>query len=118
MRLLGVLFALVLTAVAAGCIREDIPSEEKIRESIEESIRPGASVEEIVAYLDSQGIKHSSSVLRTTKWTYSDDYGIPEGTNVLGAGVHGSRSSGVSIIFILDEDLRFERLVTKNHRPL
>jgi hypothetical protein len=99
-------------------LREDIPSPDKIRESIEADIKPGATVEEIQTYLDARGIDHAEGVGNASNWSPLEKYDLPPNTPIYAGIVRGSRLSGVSIVFVLDNDLRFQRLILIEWPPL
>jgi hypothetical protein len=111
-------FALGRYLVSGGCLPlEDCPSAGRIQESVEASIKPGATLAEIQAYLDGQDIEHSPEVGNASNWSELEKYGLPPDTPIYAAIVRGSRFSSVSIIFVLDKDLRFQRLILIDRPP-
>jgi hypothetical protein len=114
-----IVFLAVLGWILSACvISEDIPSADALRSKAEDNLQLGATVEEIAAFLDSEGIDHSDEAIKTTEWSYSEKFGIPPGRWVYRGIVRGSRSSAVSLVFILDDNMRYERLVVIEREPL
>jgi hypothetical protein len=104
--------------LSTGCVvREDIPSADNIRKSIEANVKPGATVGEIQIYLDSKGIEHAQDVGNASNWSELEKYRLPPDTPIYAGIVRGSRLSSVSIIFVLDKDLRFQRLILIDRPP-
>jgi hypothetical protein len=112
-------FALGAYVVSGGCLPlEDCPSAGRIQKSVEANIKPGATLKEIQAYLDSQGIEQDPRVVYdASTWSELDKYNLPPDTKVYDGIVRGSRSSSVSIVFVLDKDLKFQRLILIDRPP-
>ena len=108
-----------LGVLSGGCVLgEDIPSADKVRKSIEADIKPGATLAEIQAYLDAEHIDHGPGVDKASDWSELEEYNLPPDALVYAAIVRGSRLSSVSIIFVLDRDLRFQRLILIERPPM
>lgn len=83
---------------------------------ISQNLSPGASSEEIIAFLDSRGIHHGS-VERVGY--YKDvllDAGFDPDTKIIGAIIPDTSrtfisTSDISIYFILDEDYRLQEYI-------
>jgi len=98
---------------------DDLPPASKIEKSITEDIHPGATLEEIQQYLDAEGIEHGPPVAKASQFSdLEEKYGLSPDTPVYTAVMRGSRLSAISILFVLDEQLRFKRLIVIYHPPL
>ena len=100
-----------------GCLTvgDRIPSADALQARIEEELKPGASLAQIRAYLDSEGrdegIEDGDTQI-SSAGQYSDlrDMGLPADTPIYQTIVRGELR-GLDIFFVLDKDLRLQRVI-------
>ena len=118
---LAVGLILIVAAVVALVVWEftsGAPSAHNMQQAIEHGIPPGASLDEITAWLNTEGkkrgIEHGGD--RTSKaFDYSRllDLGVPPDTRVYHAILRGN--PGLNIYFLLDEGIRFQRVIVQQY---
>ena len=75
------------------------------------------SVEEIHRILNVHDIEYSAELHRASE--YSDlDGEVPPETLILGAGKHFPNDDFLKVTIVLDENLRFARLISRVKRPV
>ncbi len=108
---------LVTISQSCGPSGQGVPKASEYRSLIESKVPLDASVDEIKSFLDSQDIEYLPQPVRTDQFVYTE-LGITPGTYVFLAEVKGHTFSRLEIIFVLSEDLRYERLVLREHATL
>jgi len=84
---------------------------------ISQNLSPGASSEEVIAFLDSKGIDHSS--VRTAEYdSVVLDAGFDPDTKIIEAIIRDTSKTfisrnHISIYFILDEDYRLQEYIVE-----
>jgi hypothetical protein len=88
----------------------------EVESMISQNLSPGASSEEIIAFLDSRGIDHGSVERVGYYNSVLLDAGFDPDTKIIGAIIPDTSrtfisTSDISIYFILDEDYRLQEYI-------
>jgi hypothetical protein len=94
------------------------PSTDEVRGSVDDALQPGATVEEIQAYLRSSAIDYRSPGSVGTASDISlleDEYALRPETPIVYGFAGETGSGGVTVVFVLDENERYSRLIIIEH---
>jgi hypothetical protein len=97
-------------------VKDHVASNDEIRERVEEALPVGSSLEQIQEYLETEGKKEgirdtARDLSRADHYSVLLDMGIAPDTPIYVAVVPREGSS-LDIYFVLDEDLRLQRVLT------
>jgi hypothetical protein len=107
-----------LSAIGLGCrgsAADDsglagMPASE-VKQVIDSKVLAGTSVEELPAVLDSLGIDYIRHPVKAGDVSFSTALGVPAGAIVFSASVSGDSEPDVHVLFVLDDQMRVERVV-------
>lgn len=122
--------AVVLLALSAALVgycyffADNVPSSGSLEARIEKEIQRGATVEEIIAWGETDGAGTGISILdevdRASNNSPLLDEGVPGDTPILHAIIRSNSGrfspfgGGVRVYFILDQNERFVRVIAKD----
>jgi len=90
----------------------------EVESMIDENLSPGATTDEIVAFLDSKDMASDGSVGRAEYNSVLLDSGYPSDTLIIGAFIYDTSrdlfiTGDIQIFFILDEDYRLKEYLVR-----
>jgi hypothetical protein len=122
---LSVALGLALALPAIGCRSgakdgglAAMSAQEIQRLMIEGKVLPGTTVEELPAALDSLGLDYTREPVEASTSRFSPEYGIAAGTFVVVGTVDREVRNDVSVLIVLDGDMRVERVIVEEQTPL
>jgi hypothetical protein len=122
---LSVALGLTLSLPALACRSRASPtsplsamSEQEVQHLIEGKVLPGTTLEELPGSLDALGVDYQREPVKADAHNFSPAYGIPDGAFVVVGSVHRAAASDVSVLFVLDNEMRVERVIVEEQMPL